>query len=186
MPGHPTRWAVYSSSKFGRIFGQIFRPRADWGGSLLRTCKTRKQVKKNIMFYMRICNKEQFCFTNERFVTTMSPETRDHRIFWDFRFWGMCVFSIGFGTFSVIFLHFLEKYCCVPKVGFRATFLLTFWLTFVLTRWLTCLLTFRLTFWLTRRRDEGRKEVDFFLKSNNPTLEGGEGNANQKKRLHRS
>ena len=32
----------------------------------------------------------------------------------------MWVFCVGFGTFSVIFLHFLQKYRCVPKIGFSA------------------------------------------------------------------
>ena len=32
----------------------------------------------------------------------------------------MCVFSIGFGAFSVIFVHFLQKYRCVSKFGFSA------------------------------------------------------------------
>ena len=47
---------------------------------------------------------------------------RDTRIFQDFRFCGMCVcvFSLGFGAFSVMFLHFLQKYRCVPKIGFSA------------------------------------------------------------------
>ena len=30
----------------------------------------------------------------------------------------VCVFSIGFGAFSVIVLHFLQKYRCVPQIGF--------------------------------------------------------------------
>ena len=32
----------------------------------------------------------------------------------------MWVFCVGFATVSVNFLHFLQKYRCVPKIGFSA------------------------------------------------------------------
>ena len=55
---------------------------------------------------------------------------------------------------------------------FLSTFLLTFLSTFLLTCLLTFLSTFLLTFWLTRKREE--EGVDPFLKSNDPTPQGGE------------
>ena len=73
---------------------------------------------------MNNCKKEQFCFKNKRFFEKKGRETRDPRFFWDFRFCGMrgC-FLLELnrrGLFSVIFLHFLQKYRCVPKIGFSA------------------------------------------------------------------
>ena len=32
----------------------------------------------------------------------------------------MCGFCVGFAICAVIFLHFLQKYRCVPKIGFSA------------------------------------------------------------------
>ena len=36
----------------------------------------------------------------------------------------VCVFCVGLGTFSVILLHFPQKYRCVPKIGFPARILM--------------------------------------------------------------
>ena len=110
----------------------------------------------------------------------LKKSTREHGILGfseicDFAVCGgvFCTFAYSRGLFSVNFLHFLQKYRCVPKIGFpadiflsfsfiffrsivvylklgsRLTFLLTFLLTFALTFLLTFLLTFSLTFWLT-------------------------------------
>ena len=38
----------------------------------------------------------------------------------------MCTFAYGRGLFSVIFLHFAQKYRCVPKIGFPADIFLIF------------------------------------------------------------
>ena len=37
-----------------------------------------------------------------------------------------CTFPYDWGPFSVIFLHFLQKYRCVPKIGFSADIFLSF------------------------------------------------------------
>ena len=54
----------------------------------------------------------------------MTRETREAMISWDFRFCGSVApfqFKLNRrGLFSVIFLHFLQKYRCVPKIGFSA------------------------------------------------------------------
>ena len=179
------------------------------------------------MIYMKNCKKGYFLWKSLCENAFLHPGPRDPRIFWIFWFCGMCrcflYVSLWSGSifcnfpsfsskvslctsnwvlgwhFFVIFLYFLQKYRCVPKIGFSATFLLTFllaffltfilaflltfllafllkFLTFVLTFLLTFLSAFVLTFWLTRRREEEwRSEgVDLFLKSNNPTPEGGE------------
>ena len=38
----------------------------------------------------------------------------------------LCRFAYDRGLFSVIFLHFLQKYRCVPKIGFSADIFLSF------------------------------------------------------------
>ena len=60
----------------------------------------------------------------------MRRYTRDFWIFGNFRFcsmWGCFVsVCVDQGLFSVIFLHFLQKYRCVPKIGFSADFVFAF------------------------------------------------------------
>ena len=68
----------------------------------------------------------------------------------------VCVFCVGLGTFSVILLHFPQKYRCVPKIGFPAGILMNMYFLIVfiwsivvylkLGSRLTFLLTFSLTF----------------------------------------
>ena len=71
---------------------------------LVRKCKKRKKVekKKNIMFYMKNCKKEQFCFKNKRFFEKKHPEPRDTRIFWDFRFCGSVVVFLSSKVISCV------------------------------------------------------------------------------------
>ena len=126
------------------------------------------------MFYMKNCKIEQFCFKN-LWLKKKSTGTLAIPGFSGIFNFAVCGGVLGGfahdrGLFSVIFFHFLQKYRCVPKIGFwadifssisfiffrsivvylklgsRLTFLLTFLLTFSLTFWLTFLLTFLLTF----------------------------------------
>ena len=49
-----------------------------------------------------------------------TPGTRDTWIFHDFRFCGMCVCFYRIWYILSHFLHFLQKYRCVSKIGFPA------------------------------------------------------------------
>ena len=40
------------------------------------------------------------------------------------------LFSVGFGAFPVMFVHFNQEYRRVPKSGFRLTFWCTYWLSY--------------------------------------------------------
>ena len=60
--------------------------------------KTQKS-EKTIMFYMKNCKKEQKSFKNLWFFKKKHPGPRDPRIFWIFRFCGMCV---GFAIYFAI------------------------------------------------------------------------------------
>ena len=64
---------------------------------------------------------EQFSFKIQWFFEKKAREPREPEIFRNFRFCGMCVgFAICFAICAVIFLHFLQKYRWVPKIGFSA------------------------------------------------------------------
>ena len=73
------------------------------------------------MFYMKNCKKEAFLV---RILEWKRKKTRGHTGSQDFPDFSILryvwVFCVGFGAFSVIFLHFLQKYRCVPKIGFSA------------------------------------------------------------------
>ena len=68
-------------------------------------------------------------------------------------------------TFFVIFLHFLQKYRCVPKIGFSADISIDISIGISIDMLIDI---------LTGKEEGGGGGVDFFLKSNNPTPEGGE------------
>ena len=73
------------------------------------------------MFYMKNCKKEQFCFKNTRFLkkSTRDLGTPGFSETFDFAVCGgvFCTFPYDRGLFSVIFLHFLQKYRCVSKIA---------------------------------------------------------------------
>ena len=101
----------------------------------------------------------------------MVPETWDSIVFWDFRFCGMCVFRISFGTCSVIFFHALQKYRCVPKIGFSADISIDMFIDISIDNLIDILIDI-----LTDKEEGGgrREGVDFFLRSNNSTPSAGE------------
>ena len=86
-------------------------------------------------------------------------------------------------TFFVFSFIFFKSIVVYLKLGSRLTFLLTFLCAFLLTFSLAFLLTFNLHL-LTRRREE-EEGVDLFLKSNDPTPEGGEKKKKTKKRKNK-
>ena len=53
-----------------------------------------------------------------------------------------CMFSYYRGLFSDIFLHFLQKYRCVPKIGFSADISIDIFIDIFTDICLTSLLTF--------------------------------------------
>ena len=162
-----------------------------------KTQKTQKKYKKTLALLWKIVKKSNFVLKTNAFLQKWPGTLGTPGFSWIFDFAVCGVFCVGLlmiGVYFLIsFLHFLQKYRCVPKIGFSADifpstsfiffrriivylkigfstdipidiFLLTFLLKFVLT--------FLLTFLLTRRgKEEG---VDFSLKSDDPTPEGGE------------
>ena len=79
---------------------------------------------------MKNCKKEQFGFVFLMFFAFLTSGPRYPRIFYIFDF-AVCVgvfyrFPYDRSLFSVIFLHFLLKYRCVPKIGFSADIFLSF------------------------------------------------------------
>ena len=74
---------------------------------------------------MNNCNQDNFCFKHKRFFFQKSTRELGTP-----GFPGICYFAVCGGVFcrfaydrglsSVIFLHFLQKYRCVPKIGFSA------------------------------------------------------------------
>ena len=81
-------------------------------------------------------------------------------------------------TFFLIFLHFLQKYRCVPKIGFSADIFIVnsigIFICISIDIFIVIFIDIyidTLTFIDKEVEEEG---VDFFLKSNNPTPKGGE------------
>ena len=98
------------------------------------------------------------------------------QISWDVRFCSsVAPFQSKFnlrGICSVMFVHFLQKYRCVPKIGCSADISIDILIDISID-----ILTDIFIDILTDREEGGgrRKEgVDFSLKSNNPTPTGGE------------
>ena len=97
---------------------------------LVRKCKKRKKVKKPLRFIWKIIKKSDFVLKTNAFL---KKSTRNHGTpgfsgIFDFAVCGgvLCRFAYDRGLFSVIFLHFLQKYRCVPKIGFPADIFLSF------------------------------------------------------------
>ena len=97
----------------------------------MRKCKKRKQLKKPLRFiWKNVVKKSKLALF---FLCFLHFWPRDHATpgfsrFFDF---AVCVgvfyrFPYDQGLFSVIFLHFLLKYRCVPKIGFSADIFLSF------------------------------------------------------------
>ena len=127
--------------------------------------KNTNKWKHNITFYMKNrkkTNNSKFVLKKQTLFWKEAPGNTGPQDFPDFSILRyVWVFCVGFGTFSVIFLHFLQKYRCVPKIGFSADIfivnsidisicisidiLLTFLSTFLLAFLVTFLLTFLLT-----------------------------------------
>ena len=97
---------------------------------LVRKCKKRKMLKKPLRFIWKIVKKSNLALFSLCFLHFWP---RDHGTpgfsrFFDF---AVCVgvfyrFPYDQGLFSVIFLHFLQKCRCVPKIGFSADMFLSF------------------------------------------------------------
>ena len=122
----------------------------------------------------------------------MSRETRDTEIFWDFRFCGsVAPFQCKFNLQK--YLHFLQKYRCVPKIGFSADISIDVSIDIFIDMLIEAfiyisidilidisidMLTDTFIDMLTDKEEggggKGRKGVDHSLKSNNPTPTGGE------------
>ena len=147
---------------------------------------------------MTNCNKDKLCCKNTRFKKTpVTSGALDFPIFLILRY--VAAFSVRFLMIGVYFLLFsfillrsivvylksgsrmtffvfsfifFKSIVVYLKLSSRLTFLLSFLCAFLLTFSLAFLLTLNLHL-LTRRREED-EGVDLFLKSNDPTPEGGE------------
>ena len=76
-------------------------------------------------------------------------------------------------TFFIIFLHFLQKYRCVPKIGFSAESSIDIFIGIFIGMFYGISIVILLTF--IDKEEEGRKDgVDLFIKSNDPTPEVAE------------
>ena len=68
--------------------------------------------------------KNNFVLKTNVLLQKKHPGPRDTRIFRDFDFavcgGVFCTFAYDRGLFAVMFLHFRQKYRCVPKIGFSA------------------------------------------------------------------
>ena len=186
--------------------------------------KTQKS-EKNITFYMKNCKIEAFLMKILVLKRKLAPGTSLHQDFVDFgilRYVG--VFCVGLRmigihfllisfiffrsivvylklssrlTFFVIFLHFLQKYRCVPKIGFSADISIDIFTDISIDISIDIFIDICIDIFIDicidisfdiligicvdilidilRREEEWRSEgVDLFLKSNNPTPTGGE------------
>ena len=110
--------------------------------------KTQKS-EKAIMSYMKNCKIEAFLVRILEWKRFFAPDTSRHQDFPDFSILRyVWVFCVGFGTFSVIFLHFLHKYRCVPKIGFSADSFIVYSIDISIGISIDILLTFLSTFLL--------------------------------------
>ena len=87
-----------------------------------------------------------------------------------------------FCIFSVIFLYFLQKYRCVPKIGFSADISIDVSIDIYIDILIDILIDISIDIYIDilidiltdKEEGGGKRGVDFFLRSNNPTPTGGE------------
>lgn len=74
------------------------------------------------MFDMTNCKNDHVCFNNKTLICKKDKfpralATPEFLICsWSLQY-NMYVFSVGFGTCSCFFFHFLQNYRCIPKTG---------------------------------------------------------------------
>ena len=127
---------------------------------LVREWKKRKKMEKKYVLYEKL---KKWAILLKKTNAFLTKSTRDHGSpgFSEICVFAVCggvfcTFAYSRGLFSVNLLHFLQKYRCVPKIGFPADIFLSFSFIFFrsivvylkLGSRLTFLLTFILTFWL--------------------------------------
>ena len=77
-------------------------------------------------------------------------------------------------TYFIIFLHFLQKYRCVPKIGFWADISIDIFMCISIDMFISSSIVIYLAF-IDNEEGGGRKEgADLISKSNDPTPEGRE------------
>ena len=96
----------------------------------MRKCKKRKTVKQKTKYdlYKKL-QKRQLLFYFSVVFCKNAPGNSGSQDFLGFlilRYVGVFVVACayGWGLFSVIFIHFLQQYRCVPKIAFPADILM--------------------------------------------------------------
>ena len=89
--------------------------------------KTKMKKQQRKCFIRTIVQRDQFCLKKQTLFCKNdlgNSGTHDFIGFSILRY--VWVFCVGFATVSVNFLYFLQKYRCVPKIGFSPDIFLTF------------------------------------------------------------